>query len=90
LHGFAVTMRQHVSDDLERGAQSAQATLSARVLTFVPVAVLALLLATDADVRTVIAGPTGATVISVGLALDAAGALWMRRIIRPATTGRGR
>jgi tight adherence protein B len=87
LHRFAATMRQHASDDLERRAQSAQATLSAWVLTLVPVAVLLVLLATDDDVRTVLASPTGAMVIAVGLLLNAIGAWWMRRIV--GSTARG-
>ena len=41
LDRFAVVMRQRLSDELERTAQSAQARMSARVLTMVPLAVLA-------------------------------------------------
>jgi tight adherence protein B len=87
LERFAVTMRQRVSDDLERGAQSAQAKMSARVLTIVPLAVLALLLATDADVRRVLAEPRGALVLTVGLTLNAVGGWWMRRIVETPVTG---
>ncbi len=82
LDRFAVTMRQRASDDLERAAHSAQAMMSARVLTSVPIAVLGLLVATDADVRSVIASTTGAVVVTLGLALNAVGAVWMRRIAR--------
>lgn len=81
---FAVTMRTRASDDLERGAQSAQARMSAHVMTVVPLAVLALLLLTDGDVRHVVAGPTGATVVVIGLALNGIGGSWMRRIVGPA------
>lgn len=80
LDRVAAAMRRHVSDDLERGAQSAQARLSARVLTLVPLAVLALLLATDDDVREIVASPTGAATVAAGLAINAAGAFWMHRI----------
>jgi len=89
LERFAVVMRQRVSDDLERGAQSAQAKMSARVLTMVPVAVLALLVVTDGDVRRVLTEPAGAAVVGVGLALNAVGGWWMRRIVElPALGGR--
>jgi Flp pilus assembly protein TadB len=81
LERFAVVMRQRVSDDLERGAQSAQAKMSARVLTTVPLAVLVLLLITDADVRSVLTEPAGAGVVAIGLALNAIGGWWMRRIV---------
>lgn len=81
LDRLAATMRQHASDDLERSAQSSQARLSARVLTFVPLAMLILLLVTDDQVRGVIVEPVGAGVVTTGLALNAAGSLWMRRIV---------
>lgn len=87
LDRFAVTMRQRASDDLERAAHSAQAQMSAKVLTSVPLAVLALLLLTDADVRGIIASPSGGSVVALGLGLNALGALWMRRIV--AGSGRG-
>jgi Flp pilus assembly protein TadB len=85
LDRFAVTMRQRASDDLERSAHSAQAQMSARVLTIVPLAVLALLLITDDGVRTIITSPTGAIVVLIGLTLNATGAWWMRRIVGSAT-----
>lgn len=81
LERFAMSMRRRVSDELERGAQSAQARLSARVLTMVPVAMLALLLATDADVRAVLGEATGATAVGVGMTLNVTGGWWMRRIV---------
>ncbi|MGA9278063.1 type II secretion system F family protein [Ilumatobacter sp.] len=77
---FAVTMRQRTSDDLERESNSAQARMSARVLTIVPLAVLALLLATDDGVRAVMATPAGAMVAIIGLTLNAVGGVWMHRI----------
>lgn len=80
---FAASMRQRVADDLERDANSAQARLSARVLTAVPLAVLTLLLSTDSDVRAVAAGRVGMVVIATGVLLNAVGAWWMSRIARP-------
>ena len=87
LERFAAVMRQRVSDELERAAQSAQAKMSARVLTTVPLAVLLLLVLTDADVRRVVAEPAGATVVAVGLALNACGGWWMRHIVRTPSLG---
>ncbi len=81
LDRFAVTMRQRASAEREREAQSAQATMSARVLTAVPLVVLALLLATDPDVRSVISSVTGGAAVALGLALNALGGVWMRRLI---------
>ncbi|WP_040493748.1 type II secretion system F family protein [Ilumatobacter nonamiensis] len=77
---FGVAMRQRASDRLERGANSAQARMSARVLTVVPLAMLALLLATDGDVRATVTSASGATVVGIGLVLNTVGAWWMRRI----------
>jgi len=79
---FAATMRQRTSDDLERASNSAQARMSARVLTLVPLAVLTVLLVTDHDVRTVITTPAGAVVLGLGLVMNAAGGVWMHRIAR--------
>lgn len=87
LDRFAVTMRQRASDDLERASQSAQAQMSAKVLTSIPIAVLALLILTDDDVRGAIASLAGGAAVATGLALDAVGALWMRRIAGSASRG---
>ena len=77
----AMTLRRRAADSDERRSQAAQARLSAQVLTAVPVSMLALLLATDDDVRTVIARPVGAGCVVAGLVLNGLGALWMRRIV---------
>ena len=75
------TLRLRSADGQERDAQSAQARLSAHVLTVVPLAVLALLAATDAGVRQFSTGGLGLTVIMSGLALNLAGWWWMKRIV---------
>lgn len=77
----ASSLRLVAADRQERDAQAAQARLSARVLTVVPMAMLALLIATDADVRAVIQAPVGLTLVAVGLALNLVGWRWMRHII---------
>lgn len=75
-------LRQRAADDQERAAQSAQAEMSARVLTALPIATLLLLGTVDADVRHVITAPHGAVIVAVGLTLNVAGWRWMRRIVR--------
>jgi Flp pilus assembly protein TadB len=75
------TLRLRSADGHERDAQSAQARLSAHVLTVVPLAVLALLTGTDADVRQFSTGGLGLTVIASGLALNLTGWWWMKRIV---------
>lgn len=81
LDRLAAAMRQSAADDLERGAQSAQALISARVLTFVPIAMFVLLLVIDADVRSVVQTATGAALIASGLMLNLTGGWWMKRVI---------
>jgi tight adherence protein B len=90
LHRFASSMRQRAADELERRAHSAQARMSARVMTIVPLALLALLFATDDEVRSAVLQPGGAIVVTIGLALNALGAWWMHRIVGTTTTGRVR
>ena len=82
LDRLAASMRQFAADDLERAAQSAQARVSARVLTILPLGVLAVMGLSDADVRTVAASPSGSAVVGVGLVLNGVGALWMRSIVQ--------
>jgi Flp pilus assembly protein TadB len=81
LDRVAVAMRQHASDDLDRAAQSAQAHTSARVLTLLPMSVLALLILTDADVRSIITEPFGAAMVTTGFVLNMIGGVWMNWIV---------
>jgi tight adherence protein B len=81
LERAAATLRARDAVLAEQRAHSAQARLSARVLTLIPIALLALLATTDGKVRTAIVTPAGATVVMLGAALNAVGSLWMRRII---------
>lgn len=73
-------LRLRSADAHERAAQSAQARLSAHVLTAVPLGVLGLLVATDPDVRRVVGQPMGWGLIGAGLLLNLCGWQWMRRI----------
>jgi tight adherence protein B len=81
LERAAATLRVRAAVAAEQQAQSAQAQLSARVLTLVPIALLGMLAVTDAKVRAVITTPAGLAVVVLGGLLNVAGALWMRRII---------
>ena len=77
--GAALRLRS--ADGQERDAQSAQARLSAHVLTVVPLAVLALLTATDAHVRRFSTGGLGLMVLACGLVLNLTGWFWMKRVV---------
>ncbi len=77
----AMLLRQRAADLDERATQAAQARLSAHVMTAVPLVMLALLVATDDDVRSLATSPIGAACVGAGLALNAIGWWWMRRIV---------
>ena len=81
LERAAATLRARDAVAAEQQAQSAQARLSARVLTLVPIALLVLLAITDPKVRSALATPAGIAAVMLGGLLNAGGALWMRRII---------
>jgi len=81
----AVLLRQRAADLEERSTQAAQARLSTHVMTAVPLVMLAVLVVTDAEVRSVATSPTGVTCIGIGLASNAAGWWWMHHIVRTAT-----
>jgi tight adherence protein B len=81
LERAAATLRARDAVAAEQRAHSAQARLSARVLTLIPIALLALLATTDGTVRAAIVTPAGATVVILGAALNCLGLMWMRRII---------
>lgn len=77
----AAALRLRSADAQERSAQSAQARLSAHVLTAVPLVVLALLMATDPDVRHIVVRPSGWLILGAGLVLNLCGWCWMRFIV---------
>ena len=85
INGAAVLLRQRAADLDERSTQAAQARLSTHVMTAVPLVMLAVLVVTDAEVRSVATSPTGITCIVIGLASNAAGWWWMHHIVRTAT-----
>jgi tight adherence protein B len=77
----ASTLRARDAEHAERHAASAQARLSARVLTVLPFAVLAFLALTEPAVRDAASSPLGLTCLVLGAALNAIGWGWMRRLI---------
>lgn len=81
LERAAATLRTRAAIAEEQRVQSAQARLSARVLTLVPLALLALLASAEPDVRGALATAPGGAAVAVGASLNAGGWLWMRRII---------
>lgn len=81
LDRAAATLRGRAAASAERQTQSAQARLSAVVMTVLPLAMLLLLLATSATTRAATARPVGLAVVALGAALNLGGWRWMRRII---------
>jgi len=81
----AVVLRQRAADLEDRATHAAQARLSTHVMTAIPVLMLAVLAATDDDVRSVVTSPIGSACIAGGLALNALGWWWMNRIVRAQT-----
>ncbi len=81
LDRVAAALRLRAVDGQERSTHSAQARLSAHVMTVVPLVMLGVLVAADPDVRAVVARPIGAGCVSLGLVLNLSGWTWMRRTI---------
>ena len=82
LDRAAATLRERETARLEREAQSAQARLSARVLTVVPILFAAWTLATSPTVRAFTTTPAGVAFAAAGIAANVTGWRWMRRAIR--------
>jgi tight adherence protein B len=85
LDGLARSLRDALGAQAEAAALSAQARLSAIVVGVAPIAYLVFAAATDPHAAaTLVSTPAGRVCLVLGLALDAVGALWMRRITRSA------
>ena len=81
VDGVASTLRMNLAIQGEVRALSAQARLSALVIVLAPIGFS--LFAATADARTaafLFRSPAGALCLAIGLGLDAAGWLWMRRL----------
>ena len=82
LDGVTDTLRDRVALDREVAALSSQARASAAVLVVAPVVFALLAAAADPRVARVLLGsPLGWACLAAGAALDAAGALWMSRLV---------
>lgn len=91
VDGLAATVRSRQTALAEARAQAAQARLSAAVIALAPLGFAVLTGAGDVRaLRFLVSTPLGITVLVVGLALDGAGAVWMRRLSRrPAAIAEG-
>lgn len=81
LDRAAATLRERDTLAHERIAQSAQARLSARVLTLLPVGFSVWTLATTPSVRHFVVTPPGLACVALGLALNLTGWRLMNRVI---------
>lgn len=77
----AAALRARAAAVEDRRTQSAQARLSAVVMTLLPLAMLLVLVISSASVRSTLTTPVGIVVVTGGLLLNAIGWRWMRRII---------
>lgn len=82
LDAAAVVLRERSAVVADAAAHSAQARLSARVLTIVPLAFALWGLLASGQTRTAyLASPIGGSCIAAGLTLNGFGWWWMRRIV---------
>lgn len=81
LERVAATLHARSAERAERRANSAQARLSARVLSTVPLGVLALLALAEPAVRSALVAPVGAACVIVGGLFNLAGWCWMRHLV---------
>ncbi len=83
VDAVAATLRQRLAAQAEARALATQARVSAGVIAVAPLAFCALSAATDRrSAGFLLRTPAGLVLLSAGLALDAAGALWMARLTR--------
>lgn len=85
LDRAASTLRERHTIAADRVAQGAQARLSAKVLTILPIAFSAWTLATSGDVRAFTTTLPGEVALAIGLGLNVAGWRWMQHTIRGAS-----
>jgi len=81
LSRAAATMRGRAAEAADRRTQSAQARMSAVVMTVLPICMLCVLLATSGSVRLFVVSPAGFGVVAVGSTLNLIGWQWMRRLV---------
>jgi|GEM_PF-720435 len=82
LDGVAESLRDRVALEREVAALSSQARASAVVLVLAPFGFAFFAAAIDPNILGVFTTPFGIACVTVGVALDVLGALWMNRLIR--------
>jgi tight adherence protein B len=86
IDGVAVTLRQRLGAAAEARALASQARASAAVIALSPIVFCGLTSATDPRVAGFLfRSGAGLAVLTAGLLLDAAGAVWMARLTRSVT-----
>lgn len=85
FEGAASTLRDRAVARAQAEAHAAQARLSARVLTAVPLVFSGWSVVTGASFRAALSSPVGAGSATLGVALNLLGWRWMRRIVDRAT-----
>jgi Flp pilus assembly protein TadB len=86
LQSGATLLRERASVRAEAAAHAAQARLSARVLTAVPLLFATWGAVASPSFRQALLGPLGAGAAMAGVVLNAVGWWWMRRIVRRVVT----
>ena len=82
LEHSASVLREHQALMLDRDVQAAQAQLSTKVLTWLPIAVFAWIAITDPIARMfLLSTPLGLCCVATGITLNVAGRKWMSRVV---------
>ena len=82
LEHSASILREQRGLALDRDVQSAQAQLSTKVLTWLPIAVFAWICATDPIARLfLLSTPAGIGCVATGITLNVSGRKWMTRVV---------
>ena len=82
LEHSASVLREQQGLMLDRDVQAAQAQLSTKVLTWLPIAVFAWITITDPIARSfLLSTPAGMCCVATGITLNVAGRKWMSRVV---------
>ena len=82
LEHSASVLREQQGLKLDRDVQAAQAQLSTKVLTWLPIAVFAWIAITDPIARSfLLSTPAGMCCVATGITLNVAGRKWMSRVV---------
>ena len=82
LEHSASVLREQQGLMLDRDVQTAQAQLSTKVLTWLPIAVFAWIAITDPIARSfLLSTPAGMCCVATGITLNVAGRKWMSRVV---------